>query len=232
MRAAQAGEAKVDAGPSADRPVAERVGGGPASATESRALSGGQPQPTLGLPVSAVQQIADRIVTALEAATDVRPPSAPGVAGQSSAAAAQLKVLHIELQPAELGTIEIQLSLREDALELRLDASRAETAALIGRDKDALAGLLRSAGYLIDAMTVQIAEPDRGAGTAAQPSSQGSHTPSQSMTHTQSGGSQADARSDRADRQPQGDHRSNPVERDEHASDQPSLRHADGAVYV
>jgi chemotaxis protein MotD len=184
------------------------------------------------LPVAAVQQVADRIVAVLDEPTSIRPPPASGAAAANSAAAAQVKVLHIDLQPAELGSIEIRLSLKEDALELRLDASRAETAALIGRDKEALAQMLRSAGYLIDAMTVQIGEPDRSAGTASQPGSQGTQTPSQSMTHTQSGGSQADARPDRADRQPQGDHRSNPVERDEHASDQPSLRHADGAVYV
>jgi hypothetical protein len=229
MRAAQVGEAKADARPSADRPTVERAGGGPATVAETRESSGGQPPP--GLPVSAVQQIADRIVTALDESTSVRPPSASGAAAANSATAARLKVLHIELQPAGLGVIEIRLSLKVNALEVRLDASRAETAALIGRDKDALAGMLRSVGYLIDAMTVQVAEPDRS-GASGQQGSQGTQTPSQSMTQTQSGGSQADARSDRADRQPQGDHRSNPFERDEHASDQRSLRPADGAVYV
>ena len=53
-----------------------------------------------------------------------------------------MKVLHIRLQPADLGTVTIRMSLKDDALELHLEAARSETAQVIGKDKEALSHLL------------------------------------------------------------------------------------------
>jgi chemotaxis protein MotD len=186
------------------------------------------PQPA-GPVASPVQQIAERIAAEVTAAGgSARGASPAGSAGQP--AGTQVKVLHIELQPADLGAIEVRISLKHDALELKLEASRAESAALISRDKDALAGMLRSAGYLIDGLTVQIADADRSALTG-QSGGQGAHTPPQSSAQGQSGSSNPDAQSDRAGRQPGHDNRSNSATRDDNGSEQRSQR-PDGALYV
>lgn len=213
--------------PAADGAAGERGAGGTATGAELRATSAGfVPQPA-GPVASPVQQIADRIAAEVTAAGgSARRASPAGSAGQP--ASTQVKVLHIELQPADLGTIEVRISLKHDALELKLEASRAESAALISRDKDALAGMLRSAGYLIDGLTVQIADADRNALTSQ---SGGTHTPPQSSTQGQSGSSNPDAQSDRAGRQPEHDNRSNSATRDDNGSEQRSQR-PDGALYV
>jgi chemotaxis protein MotD len=214
--------------PAADGAAGERGAGGAATGAELRATSAGfVPQPA-GPVASPVQQIAERIAAEVTAAGgSARGASPAGSAGQP--AGTQVKVLHIELQPADLGTIEVRLSLKHDALELKLEASRAESAALISRDKDALAGMLRSAGYLIDGLTVQIADADRSALTS-QSGGQGTHTP-QSSAQGQPGSSNPDAQSDRAGRQPEHDNRSNSAKRDDNGSEQRSQR-PDGALYI
>jgi flagellar hook-length control protein FliK len=115
-------------------------------------------------------QIANRIVHEVETvdpAFTAQPAELP-----KDASSAPLKVLHILLDPPELGALTVRMSLKNDMLHLQIEASRHETARLIERDQDALSGMLRSAGYSVDGLTVQIASGDRGNG--AQQSSGGS----------------------------------------------------------
>jgi hypothetical protein len=213
-----------------DGPAGERLSGGTASGVELRATSAGAPLQSLGPIASPVQQIADRIFAEVGAAAGGRALAA-SPAGPAGNPAAPVRVLHIELQPADLGTIEVRLSLKQDALELKLEASRAESAALISRDKDALAGMLRSAGYLIDGLTVQVADADRS-GMTGQSGGQGTQTPMQGSAQGQSGSSNPDAQSDRAGRQPGHENRSTPSNRDDNGPDQRGQRPVDGALYV
>jgi chemotaxis protein MotD len=138
---------------------------------------------------SAVRLIAERIAS--EASTEVARASQ---SGQTTflAQAAPLKVLHIQLQPADLGTVTVRMSLREKTLQLDLEVSRGEGAQLLQRDKDALSSLLRSAGYLVEGMDVRIADP----GTAAsQTSTGGAQAGPQMQWGGQPGSSHTDGRS-------------------------------------
>ncbi len=106
-------------------------------------------------------QIANRIIHDIQAD--------PAFAAQAAelpqdASSAPLKVLHIKLDPPELGALTIRMSLKNDTLHLQIEASRHETARLIERDHDALSGMLRSAGYSIDGLSVQVTTGDRGNG--------------------------------------------------------------------
>jgi chemotaxis protein MotD len=138
---------------------------------------------------SAVQIIAERIAS--EASIEVARASQPGQAtllAQSS----PLKVLHIQLQPADLGTVTVRMSLKDKTLQLDLEVSRGETAQLLQRDKEALSSLLRSAGYLVDGMDVRMADPGAA---ASQTSTGGAQSGAQMQWGGQPGHSNTDARS-------------------------------------
>jgi len=96
-----------------------------------------------------------------------------------------LKVLTIQLHPVELGAVTVRIALKNDALELRIDAGRRETARLLDADRESLSGLLRSAGYSVDALTVRAVEPSNATAAAGSPNS---------APQSQSGGSQPDTR--------------------------------------
>ena len=111
-------------------------------------------------------QIVNRIIHDIEPADPVFTPQLAEL--PKDAAAAPLKVLHIQLDPPELGALTIRMSLKNDMLHMQIEASRHETAKLIERDQDALSGMLRSAGYSIDGLTVQVTTGDRGNGPQQQ----------------------------------------------------------------
>ncbi|MEJ2124091.1 MAG: flagellar hook-length control protein FliK, partial [Alphaproteobacteria bacterium] len=50
----------------------------------------------------------------------------------------------------------VRMSLKQNVLTLQVEATRPETASLIERDREALSGLLRSAGYSVDGLSVQM----------------------------------------------------------------------------
>jgi chemotaxis protein MotD len=118
----------------------------------------------VGTTPAPTQQVAGRIVSAVLAAQqDSRPAdarSAIDAAMPNSASAPVVKVLRLQLQPADLGTITIRVSLREDALDIRLEASRRGTADMLQRDQEALARLLSSAGCRLDGMVVTVSSAD------------------------------------------------------------------------
>jgi hypothetical protein len=112
------------------------------------------------MPQSPAMQIADRITGEIygasapevtTAASSQR--AAHGAEGSSST----VKVLQLRLDPPELGALTVRMSLKQGVLALQVEATRPETAALIERDRDALIGLLRTAGYSVDGLTVQMA---------------------------------------------------------------------------
>lgn len=63
------------------------------------------------------------------------------------------KVLHIELKPANLGAVTVRLSLKDNVINLHIEAQRRETVAVIEREREALVGALASAGYDVDRVT-------------------------------------------------------------------------------
>jgi chemotaxis protein MotD len=103
-------------------------------------------------PLGPSQQVAGRIVAAAVAAQQAG--TAIDASGTKAISAPVVKVLHLELQPADLGTITVRMSLKQDALDIRLEASRHDTAVALQNDQDGLAKLLASAGYRIDGVTI------------------------------------------------------------------------------
>ena len=66
------------------------------------------------------------------------------------------KVLHLELKPASLGSVTVRIALKDNVVTLHLEAQRSDTLAAIERDRDALAGALKSAGYAVDSITSSV----------------------------------------------------------------------------
>ncbi|MFM9849265.1 MAG: flagellar hook-length control protein FliK [Hyphomicrobiaceae bacterium] len=131
-------------------------------------------------------QIAEGIRAELTAAGDISLTWSPSDATTAKPGAdAPVKVLLIQLQPADLGTVTVRMSLKEDALELHIEASLQETAQRLQQDQDSLSKVLRSAGYLIDAVAIRVTEPDR----SMMLPSPGSSTLSQSSYQGTTGGS-------------------------------------------
>jgi flagellar hook-length control protein FliK len=165
-------------------------------------------------PATAPQAVARAVLQALD------PPLLPQ---PSPPLATTLKVLTIQLEPAELGTVTARLELRDATLELNLEASRRETAELLKGSGTALGQLLRVAGYALEGVRVSIA--DAGAGATAQGPQAG--PPGQSSSGSPDGGTQSapGGRGERgaaprsAERQGSGD-------------ENPGLRHRGGGLYV
>jgi chemotaxis protein MotD len=126
-------------------------------------------------------QIAEGIRSELTTSGDISLRwSSSDVTTAKPGADAPVKVLLIQLQPADLGTVTVRMSLKEDALELHIEASQQETAQRLQQDQESLSKVLRSAGYLIDAVAIRVTEPDRslilpnpGSSTLSQSSYQG-----------------------------------------------------------
>jgi chemotaxis protein MotD len=81
--------------------------------------------------------------------------------GTTGSAAGALKVLHLQLEPADLGVVTVRVALKDQAISLHLEASHLDTARVIERDREVLANALKSAGYLVDGITSQPAEAPR-----------------------------------------------------------------------
>lgn len=117
------------------------------------------------------------------------------VSTSKQAAGTAIRVLHVQLQPAELGTVSIQMRLEANSLELQLDVQKAATADLIRRDQGTLARLLHSAGYDVERLIVHTTDPDRSLAASGWSQSQHSpHAANQPAPQAQSGWSQPDSR--------------------------------------
>lgn len=95
-----------------------------------------------------------------------------------------LRVLDIQLHPAELGVVTVKMRLSGEQLEMELHASSDETADILRKDSEKLSGLLRSSGYRADIVTIHVTAPD-----AAQQDALGGQRP-QFGAQSQSGGFQ------------------------------------------
>ena len=174
------------------------AGDGSKSATAPEAHSGESAAPSLvaalpsfedpsSIAMPPAQQIADRIAAEATSApefaerTGMAPPMQQGMKPA-------LKILQIQLQPADLGTVTVRMELKDTELTLHVEADRKETADLIRNDQDALTNLLRSAGYNVDTGSVRIMEGDRTL-ASQQSGQQGAQTNLQSSGQSQSGAS-------------------------------------------
>jgi chemotaxis protein MotD len=132
-----------------------------AAAAEARAQGGAAPL----APVSPLRQLAQQI--AAEAA-----PAESGVGGavprDKPPTASVLRVLSIQLQPLELGTVSVRMTMRNDALAVEITAERQETARLLQRDRETLLRLLQANGFTTDSIQV-LSRPADAPSTGAAP---------------------------------------------------------------
>lgn len=176
-----------------------------------------------------MQQIAERLESELSVVE--KPVDTASVAGSSVNTVSAVKVLHIQLQPADMGTVTVRMTLRGDELEIQLDVSRHDTARMLQQDRDALSKVLHSAGYVLDGLAVHVVEPDRTA-TQTQPGMQGHHAATQPSVQAQTGWSQPDGHSSGMQRQAEhGTHRPS-APSDAAGNDTARTRIASGGVYL
>lgn len=71
-----------------------------------------------------------------------------------------LKVLEIKLEPRDLGSVVVRMSLRNDVLNVELGFGRSEAAATIAKNTDQLTHYLRSSGYVVDEVVVRVVDTD------------------------------------------------------------------------
>jgi flagellar hook-length control protein FliK len=150
-----------------------------------------------------LQQIAQRITQEMQSSGRGVDPTANPLLD----AKMPLRVLHLQLDPPQLGPMTIRISMQHEALRIQLETSNYDTARLIHNDREGLSRMLRAAGYAVDGLNVQVTPADRGsAGQQPGPNYSPSHTPDQQpgwrQPQPQSDGRQSD-RGWRNDAQPQ-----------------------------
>ncbi len=168
----------------------------------------------------AIKQVADEVARAVE----IRQPT-PVHLLDGKPALSKLKVLHIQLQPETLGTVTVRMELRANALELHVDAARAETAELIQRDREVLSSILRAAVYSADDAQIKVTHADPSI-TATLPSNADSN-----LNSSQSGSQTAHDRSSQS--QERGGRRDREAEREASQHEDPLHRRGEAAgVYL
>lgn len=106
------------------------------------------------IPAPVSKQIAEAIARPVEA------PSLPAQVPEPTRAHGKVRVLEIQLQPDNLGTVTVRMQMTSEGLQLHLNASRPETVEIIKRDREVLANLLRSAGYAADDAQIRVTLSD------------------------------------------------------------------------
>jgi hypothetical protein len=152
-----------------------------------------------------------------------QPESAILTADKTAASASRVQILHLQLEPENLGKVTVKMRLTGPKLELQVEAERPETGRLIGNDKDLLSSKLQSAGYAIDTLVIRTADlpappPGLAAGTGAGQEQYGGHTNQGPTAHDRS--------SMRDDNSP-----SRPILEDD-AKDTHRIRATDGELYL
>lgn len=141
------------------------------------------------------QQIADQVAAALAAPDAGQSESTTAsTPAQPATASAPVKVLQIQLQPVELGTVTVRMSLKNDVISVEIVAQHHETAMLVDKNRDVLAHVLKSAGYGLDTLAVQVAPVDRSAAAIQPTGAPDAQSFLQSSTQSHTGGGQPDGR--------------------------------------
>ncbi len=108
------------------------------------------------LRLSPLQQVAEPIRQAASELSASRAQEVPDLGTAKPGGIAEpTKILHIQLSPVELGSIVVKLRISQDGMEIRLEASRAETAQLLAHDREALREIVRASGHALDQVSVE-----------------------------------------------------------------------------
>ncbi|MGO9485461.1 MAG: flagellar hook-length control protein FliK [Rhodomicrobium sp.] len=205
----------------ADKQAAQssEVKAAPAVASSGQTAPSSAPSP--------VQQVFNAIQSAMPAAAEGEPPAAAG--GASAPASYQpLKTITIAFQPDGLGTVAIQLSLKDSQLGVKLETSETSTAQILRQHGADLTELLRAAGYDVGSIAVQAASQQPApADTPAQAPAGGQNASNMSDTGGSGTGGSSTGTDGEARRQP-----SNRNEQRESGYGGPETANRDSSLYV
>lgn len=157
VRRSQGGETPPLGEPASPGPSATGPGGQPALGAPSAPLMG---QGLAGAPAQAAsappaQQVAAAILGQMPSASPGAVPGASGIEGP-------LRLLTLQLHPADLGVVLVRMRLRDGRIEMSLHAAREETATLLREGGEVLADLLRQGGYQPERVTITSGSPSNG----------------------------------------------------------------------
>jgi chemotaxis protein MotD len=147
--------------------------------------------PPVGQPPIA-HQAAERIIAELQSLDNTAPADRTQLARQAEAAA-PVRTLQIQLQPADLGVLTVKMTLRDQMLDIKLEAVEHRTARILEADREKLTEILRSAGYALDGVTVQISSPEKPVPAFHAMAGQPGGGQAQQGAQSHPGGAQADA---------------------------------------
>jgi chemotaxis protein MotD len=182
------------------------------------------PAPATSLPAATLRQLAERIAS--EAASTDRAVN-HGTAHEKTAAPSAVKVLSIALAPVELGSVNIRLSMRGDALVVEIAADRQDTARLLHQDREALSRLLQASGITTDTVIV-LSRPADPVATSTSTAPGSSQLPQQQQAAA--GFAQPDARS--FGKQGQSGREQKTVQPSRKSEDEVGRARAGGSLYV
>ncbi len=109
------------------------------------------------MPASPLRQIVDAVSAQFPAAA----PATPARTG-IPLEAGPLRILTLQLHPADLGTVLVRMRLQDGRLEMNLRTGREETAERLRREGGALSALLQEAGYAPQSLTIEASHPATG----------------------------------------------------------------------
>jgi hypothetical protein len=145
------------------------------------------------------QQLAAAISTAAsDAAESATAPAQPISIPASASSLPLVRILHVALQPENLGIVTVKMRVAGNQLEVAVEVGRADTADVLEKDRDALSSALGALGYSVDALTIKLAPmaPSPAADqTAYQPGMPGGQA--SSSWQGEGGGSPSSGRDER-----------------------------------
>ncbi|MGO4707477.1 flagellar hook-length control protein FliK [Microvirga sp. 2MCAF38] len=152
--------------------------------TPDPAASGAVLQRIAGAVVSEAKDVADDLRAEMR-----RTDSTPSVP-LSRTSEGVVRMLNIQLHPAELGVVTVKMRLAGDRIEMELHVQADETAQLLRKDSEKLSALLRTSGYRPDVLTVHILGTDGALQDSAFGPRPQSQTQQQFGSHQSAAGSE------------------------------------------
>lgn len=143
--------------------------------------------------VTTLQKIVDRMATDLATAASpegIRTADAPGLETHKAADSRPVRMMTLELDPPNLGSVTVKMRLAGDSVEVHLTADRYETTQMLRQERGALTDAMQSAGYTFDIAAIDHTRtPDANLNSGQQ---QQQASSDQRSSLPSSGGSQAD----------------------------------------
>lgn len=151
------------------------------SETAATGMAAAGATPTIG------RQVADAVTTSLTGAPLPTGDTAEAARVQMRAGGAALKTIQIQLQPEQLGKLDVTMRLIDGKLAIHIVASEADTALRIKDDAEGLNKLLTKAGFSVDEAAISIGVRDAGAPRGGIANAQGQADGQASTGQSQNG---------------------------------------------